>query len=602
MEPATTTLIILGAAVLAFMLNRLPVGAVAILTALALYATGVLEADAALSGFGEPVVVFIAALFVVSEGIDSTGVTAWAGQALARRAGTNKSRVLVAVMVLAAFLTALITPNGAVAALIPMVVMLALRIGSSPSQMLLPLAFAAHAGSLLALTGSPVNVIVAEASREAGGDGFGFFEYALIGLPLLVGTIGLSILLGPRALPGTVPTTIGPDLSRHAEVLSAQYALEGGFYRLRVREFSPLIATRARDVDLADYPGIVVVGVQTSSGRPAPPDHELAKDDVVVVRGPSEEVSHLVVAAMLAVSMRPLLGGPGGALLSREAGVVEAVVPPRSPLVGEAVFPGMLRGSELVILAVRRLGKDLGPRTVALAEGDVLLVHGAWAAVNSLIDDRDLLLVDSPDLLRRQAVPMGPKAKRAIAVVVGMVVLLVLGVVPPPVAALLAATAMVLLHVVGVQQAYRSVSWQTIVLIGGLIPLSTAIESSGAAERIARALIDGVGQGRPYVLLIGLFLLTGALGQVVSNTATVLIVVPIAVAAALETGVSVQPVLMLVAVAGASSFLTPIATPANMMVMGAGGYRFGTYWRLGLPVMLLWLVVSVLLVPVIWPF
>lgn len=602
MEPATTTLIILGAAVLAFMLNRLPVGAVAILTALALYATGVLEADAALSGFGEPVVVFIAALFVVSEGIDSTGVTAWAGQALARRAGTNKSRVLVAVMVLAAFLTALITPNGAVAALIPMVVMLALRIGSSPSQMLLPLAFAAHAGSLLALTGSPVNVIVAEASRDAGGDGFGFFEYALIGLPLLVGTIGLSILLGPRALPGTVPTTIGPDLSRHAEVLSAQYALEGGFYRLRVREFSPLIATRARDVDLADYPGIVVVGVQTSSGRPAPPDHELAKDDVVVVRGPSEEVSHLVVAAMLAVSMRPLLGGPGGSLLSREAGVVEAVVPPRSPLVGEAVFPGMLRGSELVILAVRRLGKDLGPRTVALAEGDVLLVHGAWAAVNSLVDDRDILLVDSPDLLRRQAVPMGPKAKRAIAVVVGMVVLLVLGVVPPPVAALLAATAMVLFHVVGVQQAYRSVSWQTIVLIGGLIPLSTAIESSGAAERIARALIDGVGQGRPYVLLIGLFLLTGALGQVVSNTATVLIVVPIAVAAALETGVSVQPVLMLVAVAGASSFLTPIATPANMMVMGAGGYRFGTYWRLGLPVMLLWLVVSVLLVPVIWPF
>jgi di/tricarboxylate transporter len=601
-EPATTTLIILGAAVLAFMLNRLPVGAVAILTALALYATGVLEADAALSGFGEPVVVFIAALFVVSEGIDSTGVTAWAGQALARRAGTNKSRVLVAVMVLAAFLTALITPNGAVAALIPMVVMLALRIGSSPSQMLLPLAFAAHAGSLLALTGSPVNVIVAEASRDAGGDGFGFFEYALIGLPLLVGTIGLSILLGPRALPGTVPTTIGPDLSRHAEVLSAQYALEGGFYRLRVREFSPLIATRARDVDLADYPGIVVVGVQTSSGRPAPPDHELAKDDVVVVRGPSEEVSHLVVAAMLAVSMRPLLGGPGGSLLSREAGVVEAVVPPRSPLVGEAVFPGMLRGSELVILAVRRLGKDLGPRTVALAEGDVLLVHGAWAAVNSLVDDRDILLVDSPDLLRRQAVPMGPKAKRAIAVVVGMVVLLVLGVVPPPVAALLAATAMVLFHVVGVQQAYRSVSWQTIVLIGGLIPLSTAIESSGAAERIARALIDGVGQGRPYVLLIGLFLLTGALGQVVSNTATVLIVVPIAVAAALETGVSVQPVLMLVAVAGASSFLTPIATPANMMVMGAGGYRFGTYWRLGLPVMLLWLVVSVLLVPVIWPF
>ena len=145
-------------------------------------------------------------------------------------------------------------------------------------------------------------------------------------------------------------------------------------------------------------------------------------------------------------------------------------------------------------------------------------------------------------------------------------------------------------------------SWQTIVLIGGLIPLSTAIETSGAADLVARGLVDGVGVGSPYLLLVALYLLTGALGQVVSNTATVLVVVPIAVAAALETGISVQPVLMLVAVAGASSFLTPIATPANMMVMGPGGYTFGTYWRLGLPVMALWMVISVVLIPLVWPF
>lgn len=297
--------------------------------------------------------------------------------------------------------------------------------------------------------------------------------------------------------------------------------------------------------------------------------------------------------------MRPI-SEAGGGLLTRELGVAELVVPPRSPLVGETVFPGMTRGPELVVLAVRRLGKDRGPRATEIAEGDTLLVHGSWSTIEALVDDRDVLVVNAPDLLRRQAVPMGLKAKQAIAVLAGMVVLLAFGLVPPAVAGLMAATAMVLLRVVGVQQAYRAVSWQTIVLIGGLIPLSTAIQDSGAADLIAGVLVDVVGSGRPYLLMVALFVLTGVLGQVISNTATVLIVVPIAVAAALETGVPVQPILMLVAVAGAASFLTPISTPANMMIMGPGGYQFGDYWKLGLPVMALWLAVSLTVIPLVW--
>ena len=161
---------------------------------------------------------------------------------------------------------------------------------------------------------------------------------------------------------------------------------------------------------------------------------------------------------------------------------------------------------------------------------------------------------------------------------------------------------MVLLRVISAPQAYRAVSWQTVVLVGGLIPLSTAISETGAADRVARVLLDVVGSGGPYLLMAGLFLLTAMLGQVISNTATVLIVVPIAVSAAAETGISVQPILMLVAVAGAASLLTPIATPANMMVMGPGGYRFGDYWKLGLPVMALWLAVSLLVIPLVWRF
>ena len=161
---------------------------------------------------------------------------------------------------------------------------------------------------------------------------------------------------------------------------------------------------------------------------------------------------------------------------------------------------------------------------------------------------------------------------------------------------------MVLTRVVGVQQAYRAISWQVVVLIGALIPLTTAIQASGAADQVAEIIIDAVGPGRPYLLLLALFVHTSTLGQIVSNTATVLIVAPIAVSAAQATGVSVRPVLMLIAVAGAASLLTPISTPANMMIMNPGGYRFGDYWKLGLPVMAWWLVVALLVIPRVWDF
>jgi di/tricarboxylate transporter len=183
-----------------------------------------------------------------------------------------------------------------------------------------------------------------------------------------------------------------------------------------------------------------------------------------------------------------------------------------------------------------------------------------------------------------------------------MVVLLATGAVPPAVAGLLAAMAMILLRVLTVEQSYRAISWTTVILIGGMIPLSTAMQETGAAEKIASGLVDLLGDASPYLLALGLAVLTGVLGQLISNTATALIVIPIAVSAAADTGVSARPLVMGVAVAAAASFLTPVATPANMMVMGPGGYRFGDYWKLGLPMMALYLAVATLLVPVFWPF
>jgi di/tricarboxylate transporter len=412
-----------------------------------------------------------------------------------------------------------ITVNGSVAALVPVVVLMAVRLRREPSQLLIPLAFAAHAGSLLVLTGSPVNVVVAEAAEDAGVGRIGYFDFALVGVPLLAGTIAIVVLLGERLLPHRAPRTMPADFSTHARTLVHQYGL--------------------------DEPG---------------------------------------------------------ALLTRTHGAAEVLIPPRSGLVGQTAYPGMITESgDLVVLAVQRTGEELAGET-PLEVGDTLLLRGTWGALDEHLDDPDVLVVDQPDLVRRQAVPLGPGAKRALAVLVGMVILLASGAVPPAVAGLLAAGALVVSGVLSIERAYRGIAWTTVILVAGLIPLSTAMSESGAAGRLADGLVDVVGDAGPRVLLLGLVVLVFVLGQLISNMATALIVIPIAISAAGELDVSPKPLLVGVTVAAAAAFLTPVATPANLMVMEPGGYRFGDYWKLGLPLLALFGVVAVLLVPVFWSF
>jgi di/tricarboxylate transporter len=515
MGDATITYIVLGAAVVVFVWDRLPVALVAVGVALALWATGVLDLDQALAGFGDQTVVFIASLFVVSESLDATGVTAWAGQALMARVGESRTRLIVLMLLLVALLTALISVNGSVAALIPVAVVLAVRLKRPPSQLLMPLAFGAHAGSLLALTGTPVNVIVSDAGADYGVGRFGYFAFAVAGLPLLAGTIAIVVLFGERLLPRRAARGITRDFSDHARVLIDEWQLE--------------------------HPE----------------------------------------------------------LLTRTTGVAEVVIPPRSDLAGERVFPGMVTDSgDLVVLGVRRRGEELAGEA-ALEPGDLLLVEGAWRDLDRQLDN--VLVVDPPELVRR-AMPLGGGAKRALAVLVAMVALLATGAVPPAAAGLLAACALVALGVVSAEQAYRGVSWTTVILVAGMIPLSTAMIASGAAGQLADQLVALVGDAGPYALLTGLVVLTMVFGQLISNVATALIVIPIAVSAAADMDVSAKPVLMAVAVAAAAALLTPVATPANLMVMEPGGYRFGDYWKLGLPLALLYAAVAILLVPVFWRF
>ena len=521
MSDIAITFSVLAAVVVVFVWDRVPVAIVAIGTAVTLWATGVLTLGQAFAGFGDPSVMFIAALFVVAEGLDVSGVTAWAGQQLLAKAGQNRTRVFVYMMALVALVTAAITVNASVAALLPVVAVMATKLKWSPSQLFMPLAFAAHAGSLLALTGTPVNVIIADAAIDAGVGPIGFLEFGLVGVPLVIGTAVIVVLLGERLLPNREAKSMSRDFSSHADTLAAQYGI-----------------------------------------KHAP-----------------------------------------GTLFTKTTGVAEVVVPPRSPLIGEVVFPGMTTESgDLLVLAVQRKGEQQSGETV-VAIGDSLLLQGTWVALDRHMSTPDeVMAVDHPAIVRRQAVPFGPGASRALIALTAMVALLIPNLVPGAVAALLAAGFIIMTGVLTMEQAYRSIAWNTVVLVGGMMALSVAMTETGAAKLMAETLVTLVGDRGPYALLFGLFVLTAALGQLISNMATALFVIPVALSAAVEMHVSPKAVLMSVAVTSAAALLTPVATPANLMVMGPGGYRFGDYWKLGLPLLVLYGVVGVLLVPVFWPF
>jgi di/tricarboxylate transporter len=377
-DDATVTLAVLAAAVALFVWNRLPVAVVALAAALALSATGVLSLAESVAGFGDPTVLFIASLFVVSEALDAAGVTTWAGQRLVQAARADPGRLVVFVLLLCAGLSAVITPNGAIAALLPMAVVIAARIGRPTSKLLMPLAFSAHAGSLLVLTGSPVNILVSEAAADAGAERFGFFEFALVGLPLVAGSIALVLAVGDRLLPERRARSLPPDLSSHAHTLVDQYALQA---------------------------------------RPRP-----------------REVP--------------------GRLFTRDVGVAEVVVPPRSPLIGQAVFPGMATESgDLVVLSVQRRGEEPAAPHVVVAPGDTLLLEGSWDALDERLRPEEVLVVDSPAAVRRQVVALGPGARRTLGVTGAFVVALATGAVPAAAAGLVAAIALVLLGVLDTEEA-----------------------------------------------------------------------------------------------------------------------------------------------------
>jgi di/tricarboxylate transporter len=604
-------LIILGAVVL-FIQNRLPVVIVALAVPFTLYMSNVLSLQEVFSGFGDPTIIFIASLFVVSAGLEASGVTAWVGQKLIQWSGTeSRARLLGFTILIVAVLTAMISVNGAVAALLPVVVVMAIRTGTKTSQLLMPLAFGAHCGSMLALSGTPISVITNDALMDATGQNFAFFEFAWVGVPLVLGGILIMYMFGEKLLPHTQGPSLPGDFSRHANTLSEQYRLDGQFFRLKLRADSALIGSQARNLDLSGYPGLRIVRLKDAGGAPMSDVQALLPGQSLIVAGPHESVAALASDKQLALigsGQREDEDIPDGppitdAFFNRASGLAEVVIPPRSRLVGTQSFAGMTAGDgELVVLAVQRGGEAMPPGAQTLRAGDTLLVQGSWSALDRHLADPAVLVVDSPAVVRKQAVPLGLGAKAAIIILLAMVAMLAFNLVQPAIAGLIAAAAVILTGLLKVEEAYRAINWTTIILVGAMMPLSTAMFQTGAAQLLADNLIKVLGDAGPTALLVGLFIIAAILGQVISNTATALIVIPIAVLAAKGLGVNVTPVLMSVNVACAAAFLTPIATPVNLMVMGPGGYKFTDYWKLGGVMMLLFFVVAVFWVPIIWPF
>lgn len=521
MSPQVITVIVLGITVALFMWGRWPVEIVAVSSALLLYATGIINLSEFTAGFGDSAVVMIAALFVVSDGLDASGLTTWAGQQLVRLSEGRPRRLLVWTMALSALLTSLLNLNGAVAALLPMTVILALKSKLLPSQLLMPMAFAGSAGSLLLLTGSPVNLLIAEAAGDAGVGRFSFAEFGLVGVPTVLLSMGVITLLAYRLLPARKSASNVPNLSGHGRTLASEYDLQA----------------------------------------------------------------------------------TGTHLFTASTGYTEVIVPPRSSFEGRLVTVGQpLFDDELLLVALQRQGKLVKTAEVELRVGDTLLVSGAWRDIDRHAQDADVLVVDSPELVRRQGVALGQHWRRAVAILVAMVAAMASGLVPVVIVALLAAGAMILLKVVDVHKAYARISWSTVLLVAGMIPMSTAMRKTGLADSIASGVVWLVGQSGSLVMLTILFIATVVLGQLISNVATALVMIPVALAASSQLAISPKPVLMMLCVASAAAFLTPVATPGNMMIMGPAGYRFGDYWKLGLPMVLVFYVAGVLIVPLVWHF
>ncbi|TVQ37360.1 MAG: SLC13 family permease [Geminicoccaceae bacterium] len=601
---AAYVLVVLLVTIVLFVTEKLRLDVIALLMLLALYFGGQITPREATAGFGDPVVVLIGGLFVVGEALYRTGIAHAVGAWLVRHGGATEARLVTLMMAAVAFLSAFMSSTGAVAVFIPIALGLAQRTGISRQRLLMPLAVGAMIGGMLTLIGTPPNLVVAGELTRAGLDSFTFFDFTPIGLLVLIVGIAYMILVGTKLLNGGEATsTTGKALSVQ-DMLKA-HRLSGQFYRLQVTARSELANRTIGDSAIRRRFGVSIAAIEREARRrvsqlPATVDETLRPGDVLFATGNEAAIARFVDACGLVPE-----GRDTSDLADPEVGVVEVLVSPLSRVVGQPLIEAGLREQfGLAVLSVMRGGQPLDstPEEIVLQGGDVLLLSGSWDAIRNLERERPNLFVLRMPKEAEEVMPARARAPYALTVMVFMMFVLAFDLVPAVIGVFMAALGMVLTRCLDMNQAYRAVNWQSLVLIAGMLPMGTALENSGALQLIVDQIIGGLGGFGPIVVLTAFFLLTSILSQVISNTATTVLVAPVAMASAELLGVSPYPLLMTVAIAASTAFATPVASPINMLVLGPGNYRFVDFVKVGMPLQILAMIVCLLAVPVFFPF
>lgn len=592
-------LIILAVTLALFMSNRLRLDLVAVMALLALVFSGVISTDEALAGFSDPVVLMIAGLFVVGAALFRTGVADAMGRWMERLAGDSPARLIAVLMLITAALSGFLSSTGTVAVMLPVVVAIARSRGISPSRLLIPLAFAALLGGMLTLIGTPPNLIVAGQLAQAGLEPFGFFDYTLPGLVMLAIGIVFMVLVSPRLVPArkrAEEADSGPGWFD----LFTEFGLHQGLARVQVPARSPLAGQSVSGCGLRSHFQVSVLAItsQTRRGRftrRADPGSPIAAGDQLFLSGEPQHIDQAVEAMGLVLEeWQPEMPAP--------LRLIDALIPPRSRWIGQTLRDLRLHsGAGVTVLGQRPNGGEGGVVDLdrKLGVGDVLLVTGKLSSLRNVArDSRDLVLLGGEGLHEARRTK---KAPVAMAVMLGMLAAMTFGWIPNVIAVFAAASILVLTRCLNGLEAYRNINWESVVLIAAILPMATALDNTGGLELASEWLLGLSNDYGAMVVMAALFFFTSALSQMISNTATTVLIAPIALQAALAMGLSPYPFMMTVAIAASTAFATPVASPVNTLVLNPGGYRFGDFARAGIPLQCLILIATLIVVPWLFP-
>lgn len=605
----TDLLLVLGllaACVALFIINRPRMDVVALLAMVALPLTGVLSVPEALAGFSDPSVVLIAALFVIGNGLVRTGIAYRLGEWLMRSSASSETRLLVLLMLAVAGLGSVMSSTGVVAIFIPVVLSIASKMQVSPRRLMMPLAFAGLMSGMLTLVATPPNMVVHSELRRAGLEGFAFFSFAPIGLTILLLGIGYLLLarrwLGPSS--GSDPLIEPRDT---LAALAQRYRLPERERRLRVLPRSPLANQALDELKLRTQYGINVIAIERQQRFRRllliTGNSQLQIGDVLLVDLASPAIG--LLGAYEELGLEPLqLSTSYYGDHSRELGLAEVALPPDSSLPGKTVQAlGFRSRHKLNVVGLRRNREALQGLLVdeRLKAGDTLLVAGGWKHIHRLQGmSRDFLVLSLPAEVDdvAPAANQAPFALLGLAVMVG---LMVSGLVPNVIAALIGCMVMGLFRCIDMDSAYKAIHWPSLILIVGMLPFALALQKTGGIALVVSALIGLFGEAGPHMLLACLFVLTAVIGLFISNTATAVLMAPVAISTAEQLGASPYPFAMIIALASSAAFMTPISSPVNTLVLGPGNYSFADFLRIGVPFTLLVMLTSVLLVPLLFP-